>query len=237
MSRLAGHGAVVTGASSGVGRAIAVALAAEGAAVALVGRDSGRLASVAEETGSDVVCALDLRNEEDVANLVRRSTEELPGVDLLVHGAAIIEIDPLEKAALDDFDAQYQTNVRAPYALTKALLPELRERQGDVVFLNSTAGRTAAAGSGQYAATKHALRAVADSLRAEVNADGVRVLSVFLGRTATPMQAELAAVEGREYRPEQLMQPEDVAAAVVAAVTLQRTAELTDIVIRPMRKT
>jgi NADP-dependent 3-hydroxy acid dehydrogenase YdfG len=183
------------------------------------------------------VCAIDLRNDEDVASLVRRSTEELPGVDLLVHGAAIIEIDPLEKAALDDFDSQYQTNVRAPYALTQALLPELRERQGDVVFLNSTAGRTATAGSGQYAATKHALTAVADSLRGEVNADGVRVLSVFLGRTATPMQAELAAREGRGYHPEHLMQPEDVAAAVVAAVTLPRTAELTDIVIRPMLKT
>lgn len=233
MSGLAGRGAVVTGASSGLGRAIAVALAARGAAVALVGRDRRRLESVAEETGSGVVCALDLRRQEDVAALARRATEELPGVDLLVHAAAIIAIDPLETAALDDLDAQYKTNVRAPYELTQALIPALRERQGDVVFLNSTAGRRAAAGSGQYAATKHALAAVADSLREEVNADGVRVLSVFLGRTATPMQAELSAQEGREYRPDRMLQPEDVASAVVSAVTLPRTAEMTEVTIRP----
>ena len=119
--------------------------------------------------------------------------------------------------------------------LTQALLPALRSvRAGGV--LNSTAGRRATAGSGQYAATKHGLAAVADSLRDEVNADGVRVLSVFLGRTATPMQAELSAKAGRAYDPERLLQPEDVAAAVLSAVTLPRTAELTDLVIRPMLK-
>ncbi len=235
MSRLAGRGAVVTGASSGVGRAVARAFAAEGATVALVGRDEQRLATVARETGAQTVCAVDLTGD-GVAELAARVRDRLPSVDVLVHAAAIIATDPVEAARLEDFDAQYRTNVRAPYQLTQALLPSLRERGGDVVFLNSTAGRRAGPGSSQYAATKHALAAVADSLRDEVNADGVRVLSVFLGRTATPMQEQLSADQGIAYDPERLLQPEDVAAAVVGAVALPRTAELTDLVIRPMHK-
>jgi NADP-dependent 3-hydroxy acid dehydrogenase YdfG len=105
-----------------------------------------------------------------------------------------------------------------------------------VVFVNSSAALSARANVGQYAATKHALKAVADSLREEVNAAGVRVLSLFVGRTATRMQAELHAVEGKAYDPESLIQPEDVAALAVHALALPSTVEVTDIVLRPLRK-
>ena len=87
-----------------------------------------------------------------------------------------------------------------------------------------------------YAASKYALKALADALRAEVNALGLRVLSVYPGRTASRMQAEVHAAEGRPYRPETLMQPEDVAASILAALALPRTAELTDLHIRPALK-
>ena len=89
---------------------------------------------------------------------------------------------------------------------------------------------------GQYAATKHALKAVADSLREEVNADGVRVISVYPGQTASPMQKALYEIEKKAYFPGKLMQPEDVAAVVVNALSLRRTAEVTDICVRPMKK-
>jgi NADP-dependent 3-hydroxy acid dehydrogenase YdfG len=88
----------------------------------------------------------------------------------------------------------------------------------------------------QYAATKHALKAIADSLRAEVNTYGVRVLSIYPGRTATPMQAAVYKMEGKTYEPEKLMQPKDVAEVVMDALSLPRTAEVTDIHIRPMNK-
>jgi NADP-dependent 3-hydroxy acid dehydrogenase YdfG len=88
----------------------------------------------------------------------------------------------------------------------------------------------------QYAATKHALRAFTNSLRQEVNADSVRVLSVFLGRTATPMQQAIHAQEGKPYHSERLIQPEDVAAVVVNALSLPRTAEVTEIHMRPFLK-
>lgn len=112
----------------------------------------------------------------------------------------------------------------------------MRSCKGQIVFINSSAGLNARADVGQYAATKHALKAIADSLREEVNADGVRVLSMFLGRTATPMQDAVHKMEGKEYHPECLIQPEDVAAVVVNALSLPRTAEVTDIHIRPMNK-
>ena len=112
----------------------------------------------------------------------------------------------------------------------------LKSRRGQIVFINSSLGLASKAEAGQYAAAKHALKALADSLRDEVNADAVRVLSVFPGRTATPMQAALYAKEGKAYHPEVLLQPEDVAAVVINALTLPRTAEVTEIRIRPLKK-
>jgi NADP-dependent 3-hydroxy acid dehydrogenase YdfG len=239
VSAFAGQVAVVTGATSGVGRAVGLALAEERATVCLVGRDPARLESVAgeatERAGTAVPHRADLARDEDVRRLADTVRRELGRLDVLVHAAAVIELDPLASAALADLDRQYRTNARAPYALTQALLPVLSERQGQVVFINSTVGLSAVAGASQYAATKHALRAIADSLRAEVNPYGVRVLSVFLGRTATPMQATVHEIEGRPYRPELLVQPRDVATMVTCALGLPRTAEVTDISMRPLR--
>jgi NADP-dependent 3-hydroxy acid dehydrogenase YdfG len=118
----------------------------------------------------------------------------------------------------------------------KALLPLLRKRRGQVVFINSSVGLTARANIAAYSAAEHALRAMANSFREELNADGVRVLTVYPGRTATPMQQAIHELERRQYRPEALIQPEDVASVVISALTLSRTAEITDIQIRPLDK-
>jgi len=113
----------------------------------------------------------------------------------------------------------------------------LRAHQGSVVFINSSAGINTRANISQYSATKHALKAVADSFRAEVNPDGIRVLTVYPGRTASPQQAAIHKAEGKTYSPQLLMQPADVARIIVDALKVNRTAEVTDISIRPMRKT
>jgi len=97
-------------------------------------------------------------------------------------------------------------------------------------------GVHARANVGQYAATKHALKAMADSLRDEVNPAGVRVLSVFAGRTATPMQQTIYRLEKKAYDAQLLLQPEDIASVVIHTLTLPRTAEVTDIHIRPLVK-
>jgi NAD(P)-dependent dehydrogenase (short-subunit alcohol dehydrogenase family) len=137
---------------------------------------------------------------------------------------------------MKEFDRQFAINVRAAYAVSQGLLPMLKSSQGEIVFLNSSAGLSGRAGSSQYAATKHALRGLADSLREEVNGEGVRVLSVYLGRTATPMQAAVHRSEERAYEPERLIRPEDVASMVVSALRLPRSVEVTDMTLRPMWK-
>jgi len=231
--------AVVTGASSGVGKAIALALAGQGISLALVGRNLEGLEKVSAEssgTSAEIRCyQADLTNDGEVSEFVGKLIADFGRVNILVHSAGVFAMGKLESAPLADFDLQYQCNVRAPFALTQLLLPSLIERQGQVVFINSTAGLNAGSGVSQYAASKHALKAVADSLRHEVNSKGVRVLSVFLGRTATPMQESICKQEGRSYDPGCFIQPADVADTVVQTLGLPRNAEVVDLAIRPMK--
>jgi short-subunit dehydrogenase len=237
---LAHKHALITGASSGLGRAIGEALAARGAGLFLVGRRLDTLESAAakwRQTARFVeVHPADLTVDTDLHALVRSLEESGSAVDFLIHSAGIICLGPVETSPISEFDAQYRCNVRAPYLLTQALLPMLKQQRGQVVFVNSTAGLNPQANCAAYAASKHALKALADSLRAEVNAAGIRVISIFPGRSATPMQEQIFQQEGKPYRPEWLLQPEDVAETVVHLLQLPPTAEVTDIVMRPAVK-
>jgi NAD(P)-dependent dehydrogenase (short-subunit alcohol dehydrogenase family) len=235
----AGRSALVTGASSGIGKAIALLLARQGAELCVVGTNSARLQETVDEiqpTSTVASFQLDLALEESHDQLFRHLSG-LGKLDMLVHCAGVIRQNRIEESRIEDFDLQYVTNVRVPYLLTKRLLPLLTVSQGQVVFINSSAGLSSKKPEAvQYAATKHGLRAVADGLREDLNPKGIRVVSVYLGRTATPMQEGLFRGEGRPYRPETLLQPEDVASVVVNALLLPPTAEVTDISIRPMQK-
>jgi short-subunit dehydrogenase len=240
MSYLTNKIAVVTGASSGIGKAVALSLLKEDATVCLVGRNIKSLeavASSAKEAPSQTKSyKTDLTLDEDIQNLSSQLQRDFGNIDMLIHSAGSFAMGELEHTSVDVFDKLYRTNVRAPYLLTQVLLPMIRSSRGEIVFINSSVGFKARAKLGQYAATKHALKAIAESLRDEVNSDGVRVLSLFLGRTATPMQAKMHEIEYRDYSPKKLMQPEDVAAILINALTLPRTAEVTDIHIRPFNK-
>ncbi len=232
--------AVITGGGTGVGAAVALALAGGGADLYLIGRRLDRLelvAAKARESGvTATIQSADISTSSGQLEAVQRIKADLTHVDILVLNAATFTAAPIEDAELSDLDRQYQTNVRAPYALTQALSPMLKARRGQVVFINSSSGITAKPMTAQYDSTKHALKAIADSFRAEINAHGVRVLSVYLGRTASEMQERICRVEGKPYRPELLLQPEDIASVIVNALTLPRTAEVTDVSIRPMIK-
>jgi len=240
MARLKDQTAVITGASGGIGGAIAVALAQEGARVCLCGRDAGRLGSLAGRlraaSHEEKTCVADLTREADVDRLVDLVSAEFGRLDVLVHSAGVIDHGELQTAPLAALDRQYSANVRAPLALTQRLLPLLQRPRGQIVFINSSAGLAARPGTGHFSATQHAFKALADALRDEVNAAGVRVLSVFPGRTATSRIEALHRKEGRPYQPEVLLQPEDVASVVLNAITLPWTAEVTNISIRPMQK-
>jgi NADP-dependent 3-hydroxy acid dehydrogenase YdfG len=233
MATIDARHALVTGAGSGIGRAIALALLADGMHVSLIGRDRGKLARVADEASGRVsVVSADLATTDGIA---RAAAAVGPRLDVLVHSAGgymrgdLASVDAEQWAALDAI------NVHTPLLLTTACLPKLRAARGQVVFVNSSAGLHPAAGVGAYAASKHALRAATDALRQEVNGDGIRVLSIFPGRTDTPMQREILAMEQRTARDGSLMRPEDIAIMVLAALKLPATAEVTDIMMRPMR--
>ena len=230
---------LITGASGGIGEAIAVALSKEDATLCLSGRNEERLRRLATQMPSRKARSYpaDLTIDEQLQSAIDKILTENPRIDALIHCAAIIAIGPVATAPADDFDRQFKANVLAPFRLTQLLLPSLIRTKGQIVFINSSAGLNAGPNASQYSATKHALKALANSLRGECNASGVRVCSLFLGDTATPMQAKIRQQQGRSYDPKRVIQPEDVAAMTIAVLGLPRTAEVTDVMIRPMAKT
>jgi NADP-dependent 3-hydroxy acid dehydrogenase YdfG len=240
MRAFEGQVAVITGGGSGVGQALALALAEAGATLHLVGRRLSALemvASKARDFDTEITChSTDISTDSSLFELVRHLRDDLSRLDILIQNAGMHMRGSVQDAEIADLDRQYRTNVRAPYVLTQATLPLLKASRGQIVFINSSSGIVAKAMSAQYDSTKHALKAIADSLRAEINPDGVRVLSVYLGRTASEMQQRICAVEGRPYHPELFLQPSDIASVVLNSLSLPRTAEVTDIWIRPMIK-
>jgi NAD(P)-dependent dehydrogenase (short-subunit alcohol dehydrogenase family) len=232
--------AVITGGGSGIGRAIASHLWREGATVCLIGRNRERLETsiTTDGGGRDRVhiYPLDITLDEEITDLAQKLMGRHGRIDALVHSAGAFVYGEWESLSTVDFDLLYKTNLRAPVLLTQALLPMLRTSRGQIVFINSSAGRNPRAKVGAYSVTKHGLHAFADSLREEVNPEGIRLISVFPGRTATPMQELVCRLERSEYRPERFLSPEDVAAAVINTIGMARTAEVTDLYIRSMAK-
>ena len=230
---------IITGASGGIGQAIASRLAEEGASLCLCGRDRARLDKLSSRLGRNKARGYpaDLMVEKELHEMASAILADNPRIDGIIHCAAMIKLGPVLTTPVDLFEDQLKLNLVAPFRLTQLLLPQLIENRGQIVFINSSAGLTARANVSQYAASKHALRALADSVRQECNASGVRVCSIFLGDTATPMQAQVRKERGQSYQPELLIQPEDVAEMVKAVLALAKTAEITDLMMRPMQKT
>jgi NADP-dependent 3-hydroxy acid dehydrogenase YdfG len=230
--------ALVTGASSGIGRATAAILARSNARVVLVGRRKSVLEELALECGSLASAyPCDMTDDAQLKRLATRIQADCARIDILVHSSGIIKMGRTETSPVADFDAQYAANVRGPYILTQLFLPFLRAVSGQIVFVNSSITRANNTdGRGSYAATQQAVHSIANALRDEVNEAGVRVTTIFPGTTATQRQVNLHEISGKRYDPDRMLQPEDVAEAVLFALTIGRTAEITDLYLRPMRK-
>ncbi len=241
MPALSSQYAVVTGAGSGIGKAIAEALASHGATVGLVGRTRSKLEATAARFDGGwpqaVVLATDLSNDAELQSLKTEVERHFGQLNILVMCAGEIAHGLIESVSVANFDKLYRVNVRANYLLLQNFLPMLRRAEGQIAVINSSTGLAARPGVGQFSATQHALRAVTDALRAEVNPDGIRVLAVYPGRVATPRQEKLYRNHGSDYKPEVLLQPEDIASVVLNALLLPRRAEVTEISIRPLAKT
>jgi NADP-dependent 3-hydroxy acid dehydrogenase YdfG len=240
---LAGRVALVTGASSGIGEATAVALAQAGAAVALGARRRDRLEALAGKLRADgaavLTLDLDVTDEAACADAVRRTREELGGLDVLVNNAGVMLLGTIVGADPEDWRRMVQTNVMGVLYMTHAAIDGMLEQgSGDVVNISSVAGRTARKGAGVYNASKWAVNAFSESLRQEVTARGVRVSLVEPGAVATELSSHITQPEAREASRQmaasmRTLQADDVARAIVYVVTQPPHVAVNEVLVRP----
>jgi NADP-dependent 3-hydroxy acid dehydrogenase YdfG len=222
---------LITGATGAIGAATAGLLHDAGHSVILTGRDAGRLDATARRIGADRVrtLVLDLTDPRRIA--AGLDPAELPPLEGVVHSAGVVALGDVAELTPDAWVEQLLVNTAAPAELTRLLLPNVRAARGHVVFVNSGSGLRANPHWSAYAASKHALRALADSLRAEE--PEIRVTSVYPGRTASEMQRQVREHEGEEYDPDAFISPETVAKAIVDALETPQDATVTDVSVRP----
>ncbi len=218
--------ALVTGASRGVGAAVATALSTTHD-VLLGGRDVAALEQASARLSGSRPWPVELTDPDALTS----ATSGIDRLAVLVHCAGTVELGPVAETPATVWRQQMEVNLVAVAELTRLLFPALRTGRGHVVLINSGAGLRANPGWGAYAASKFALRAFGDVLRAEE--PDLRVTSVHPGRIDTPMQRAVRATEGGDYEPERYLHPDSVAGAVLAAVTAPPDAHLTDVVRRP----
>ncbi len=224
---------VITGAGSGIGTLIAERLAACGDWLVLVVRDRARADDLVRAFPGSIPIVADLAHPETIADAVRDADGIPDRIDAVIHAAGIVELGRVGDLPVSAWTSQLAVNLVAPAELTRVLLPRVRAARGQVLFVNSGAGLTAHPNWAAYAASKHGLKALADALRGEEAEHGVRVTTVYPGRTATPMQAEVHAQEGAAYDPDRWIDPASVATAALTALDLPRDAVISDLTVRP----
>jgi NAD(P)-dependent dehydrogenase (short-subunit alcohol dehydrogenase family) len=228
-SDLQGERALVTGATSGIGRAIALQLARDGAEVVVHGRDAARGAETVEgitgSGGKASFAAADLGDAADVESLAT----EVGYVDILINNAGIAVFAPTAEFDVAAFDKMFASNVRAPFFLVAALAPGMAARgHGSIVSLSSMAGGVGLVGGAAYGATKASLEAMTRAWAAEYSASGVRVNAIAPGPvyTPTPSGADFITTLGETTPMHRASQPEEIA-EVVAFLASPRASYIT----------
>jgi NADP-dependent 3-hydroxy acid dehydrogenase YdfG len=240
---LSGKTALVTGASSGIGRSTAIALAAAGARVAVVARRAERLKELVETIeaagGTALAHAADVTSEEEATRAVEDAVKHFGGLDILVNAAGMTQTAKVENGILEDWRYVFELNFWASWYTSRAAIPALKAGGGDIINISSTAGRHAVGATfGPYAASKHALTAFTASLRAEVTEAGIRVSIIEPGATATEIHEHIKDDRVRENTRQHIqkdgaMQPEDIADAIVFMVAMPARVNISQMVIRP----
>ncbi|HUF36255.1 MAG TPA: SDR family NAD(P)-dependent oxidoreductase [Gemmatimonadales bacterium] len=227
--------ALVTGATEGIGRATALALGRAGYRVGLCARTADRLDALATELrAAGIVAAAapaDVGDPDQIAGAVRRVTDDLGDIDVLINNAGVLIARPVEELTLTDWDATMTTNLRGLFLATRAVLPGMRRRRrGTIVNVASLAGRNGFAGGTAYAASKHGVLGFSRSLMLEVRKDGIRVVAVCPGSVDTGLLRDQPMLKSD---PEKILRPEDVAETIVHALRLPDRAMVSELDIRP----
>lgn len=248
MTRLTGTVALVTGASSGIGAATAVVLAAEGAAVSLVARRKDRLDELASRIRSDggtaLVIEADVTGEQHATDAVQHTVSELGRLDTLINNAGVMLLGPIVDAPVTEWQRMIELNVLGLMYCARAALPyllaaaESGPRQvADMVNVSSVAGRVARNGNGVYSLTKHGIGAFSEALRQEVTRRHVRVSLMEPGATSTELithnRAEVIAGLQSQFIAAEPMQAHDIADAIAFIVTRPRHVAISEMLIRP----
>jgi NADP-dependent 3-hydroxy acid dehydrogenase YdfG len=245
--RLAGTVALVTGASSGIGEATARSLAAEGAALAVLGRRADRLTALAEELRADgatvFVVPADIADQAQAQDAAERTVAELGRLDTVVNNAGVMLLGPVADAPADEWRDMLAVNIEGMLHVTRSAIPHLvraakdSPRQvADLVNVSSTAGRVARPGAAVYSLTKFGVGAFSESLRQELQPDGVRVGVVEPGAVDTELVSHLRegireSVE-QQLGPVQTLLPHDIADAVAYIVTRDRRVAVNEMLVR-----
>ncbi|MBV8251749.1 MAG: 3-ketoacyl-ACP reductase [Chitinophaga sp.] len=224
MESLKGKKALITGAGKGIGRAIALALAAEGVDVALMGRTEATLQEVAiaaRHLGVKAATATaDVANLEEVENAIASLTSELGPIEILINNAGIAAFGGFMDLSPAQWEQIIQVNLMGVYYVTRTVLPSMIERKtGDIINISSTAGQRGAPLTSAYSASKFGLLGMTESLMLEVRKHNIRVSALTPSTIATDMAKELQLTDGN---PEKVMQPEDLAEFVVSQLKLNR---------------
>src|SRR5258707_153875 len=252
MTRLAGTVALVTGSSSGIGAAIAIRLAADGAAVALVARRGDRLAepasTIRDAGGTALAAPADVTDHRQAREVVEHSVSELGRLDTLVNNAGIMLLGLALDAPAEEWDKMVALNVQGLLHVTHAALPHLvnaakgsPRRVADLVNISSTAGRVARPGGSVYALTKFGLAGFAESLRQELQPQRVRVSVVEPGTVNTELVSHVRDGVREAARSQvasiEALRPEDIADAVSYIVTRDRRVAVNEMLVRAAEQT
>ena len=230
MGKLEGKTVLVTGASRGIGLAIARALDREGAKLILVARNRGPLARAAAQLpGAAMSIAADVGNPAEVKRLIAAVQKQVHRLDVLINNAGVFTYKPFAKTTLGDWRRNIETNLTSIFLTTQAALPLLRRSQGDVVNILSVSSRIAFPNCAAYTAAKFGALGLTGVLRRELRGEGIRVMAVLPGMTETRMKDEFDF----PVRGEDLLQPQDVAAAVLSALVQPRHATVEEILLMP----
>lgn len=246
MSVLEGRVAAITGASSGIGEATALALAAEGAAVSLAARRGDRIddlaARIIDGGGRALAIATDVSDEAQANAFVEHTHAELGGLDALINNAGVMLLGPVAGAPTEQWRRMIDVNLLGLLYCTHAALPIMgAQGSGDIVNVASVAGRVAAMGSGVYNMTKWGVVGFSEALRQECAAAGVRVTAIEPGWVDTELQGHnehpsvVAAMEKAIKKIERILEPEDIARAIVFAVSQPPHVSINEMLIRPTR--
>ncbi len=237
--RLQGKGAIVTGAGSGIGEAVARCFAEEGAAVVTVGRTPAKLerakAAAGPAGGRLHPYALDVSDREAAEAMVAFAAGVLPQIDILVNNAGTnVPARALDELSPEDFERMVAVNLNGPFYLMRAVLPLMRERRdGVLITISSTAGvRTAAIAGAGYSASKHGVRSLGLAAHLEEGGRGIRSCVICPGEVNTPILDNRPVVPDAARRAA-MLQPEDLAQAALLAATLHPRACIPEMVITP----